>query len=104
MFKRITLEEFQSQADSASTSLLFIRELGCKYCENAEREMQKSDLEKQFKSIRFFEIYIDDHPELPAKLGLVGVPAFMKLNPRGEKRIKIGFSGIEDLKHFLGGS
>jgi hypothetical protein len=101
MFKRITFDQFLLQAELGSASLLFIKEQSCKYCENAEREIQKGELENQFKSMQFFELYIDDHPELPAQLGLVGVPAFFKIDPSGRKRMKVGFDGLENLKHFL---
>lgn len=101
MFQRISLEQFIKSFEAGKTSLLFIVERGCQYCQIAEQQMKKAGFPETISSVNFFEAVIDDEPALPSKLGLVGVPAFFKIDPSGRKRVKIGFENIEDLIQFL---
>ena len=101
MFQRISLEQFITFFETGKASLLFIKEQGCQYCQIAEREMKKAGFPESIGAIICFEVSIDDEPGLPSKLGLVGVPAFFKIDPIGRKRIKTGFENIEDLNRFM---
>lgn len=101
MFQRISLEQFIKSSGLGKTSLLFIRERGCQYCQIAEEQMKKAGFPETIGSVNCFEAVIDDEPKLPSKLGLVGVPAFLKIEPTGRKRTKTGFENVEDLIQFL---
>ncbi len=96
----LTFEQFLTVAKPGSTFVLFIKERGCQYCKITEGEMTK-DFLSSFKDVSFFQTSIDNEPELPSKLGLVGVPAFFKVSSRGEKRLKTGFESLEDLRSFI---
>lgn len=101
MFQRISFELFIKSSETGKTSLLFIKERGCRYCQIAEEEMKKAGFPESIGLISCFEVLIDDEPALPSKLGLVGVPAFFKIDPIGRKRIKTGYENIEDLNQFI---
>lgn len=101
MFQRISFEQFIKSSKTGKISLLFIKERGCQYCQIAEEEMKKAGFPESISSINCYEVLIDDEPGLPSKLGLVGVPAFFKIDSAGKKRIKTGFGNIEDLNQFL---
>ncbi len=103
MFQKITLIEFMQKSENGSTSLLFVNEQGCRYCELAETEIKKDEFFKNHLSVKFFEASINDEPGIAAKLGLVGVPAFLKIDGTGRKRIKTGFDSIESLTKFISG-
>jgi len=101
MFEKVTLDKFLSLNDLDKTSLLFIKEQGCKYCEIAENEMRSVGLAAILPKITFFEVSINDDASVTTRLGLTGVPAFFKIDRSGKKRLKTGFEGIEGLTSFI---
>ncbi len=101
MFQKVSFEQFIESFETGKASVLFIKEQGCQYCQIAEREMKKAGFPESIGSINCFEVSIDNEPGLPSKLGLVGVPAFFKIDSIGRKRIKTGFENIEDLNQFI---
>jgi thioredoxin-related protein len=101
MFKKISLDDFLKLTELEQVSLLFVKEQGCKYCEIAENEIKKVSLVEALPRINFFEISIDDEPTVTTKLGLTGVPAFLRIDRAGRKKLKTGFEGVENLKNFI---
>ncbi len=85
MFNKISLVDFLKSTKLKKTSLLFIKEQGCKFCVIAEHEMNKVKIIENFPAINFYEISVDVNPSVATKLGLTGVPAFLKLNCFGKK-------------------
>ena len=57
MFQKITLIEFMQKSENGSTSLLFVNEQGCRYCELAETEIKKEDINFKIKK-RIEENYV----------------------------------------------
>ncbi|MCC6137258.1 MAG: hypothetical protein IT287_01390 [Bdellovibrionaceae bacterium] len=101
MFEKVTLDEFLSLNELDKTSLLFIKEQGCKYCEIAESEMRSVGLAAILPTINFYEVSINDDSSVATRLGLTGVPAFFKIELSGKKRLRTGFEGIEGLTNFI---
>lgn len=101
MFEKVTLDKFLSLNELYKTSLLFIKEQGCKYCEIAESEMKSADLAAVLPTINFFEVSINDDPSVATRLGLMGVPTFFKVDRSGKKRLRTGFEDIEGLTNFI---
>ncbi len=101
MFLSISSEEFLNSPKSV-TSILFIKEVGCKYCEAAESLLTEGKVVQRFTTIAFFEVRINDEPDLPTKLGLVGVPSFLKVEPSGRRRVLSGFDSLDAFESFLG--
>lgn len=95
-----SFEEFLSLSQN-KTSLLFIKEQGCFYCEAAEKAIIENNIEAIFKTIGFYQITIEDDPYVSSRLRLIGVPAFFKIDKHGSKRLKTGFIGIADFVQFL---
>lgn len=101
IFQNTSSEEFFETSLKGKASLLYIKEQGCRYCEFAEAEMKRAGLPEALGKIRFHECSIDQEPGLATKLGLVGVPAFLKVDVTGRKKILVGFESIERFIEFL---
>ncbi len=97
MFQKTTLSDFLRLIELEQISVLFIKEQGCKFCEAAENEMKK--ITETLPAVKFFEVLINDEPTVPTKLGLIGVPAFLKIDRAGRKKLKIGFAWIKRITH-----
>ncbi len=80
IYQSTSAENFFETCVGGKTSLLFIKEQGCRYCEIAEAEMKRAGLPEALGYIKFFECSIDQEPDLAIKLGLVGVPEFLRVD------------------------
>ncbi|MCO5143076.1 MAG: hypothetical protein M9962_08305 [Oligoflexia bacterium] len=78
MFEKVTLDKFLSLNELDKTSLLFIKEQGCKYCEIAESEMRSVSIAAILPTINFFEVSINDDASVATRLGLTGALHFLK--------------------------
>jgi hypothetical protein len=101
MFPRLTFAEFKSRSLAKNVAVLFIRQHGCQHCEAAEKAMKDSHLIAALSEVEFFQLFIDDEPQVPQELGLIGVPAFLKINSDGRKCLKTGFDNITGLQRFI---
>lgn len=101
MFPKMKFEDFLQASRPGETSVLFIREVGCFHCEHAEAEMRKDAFFSSPSEVHFYETSIDDEPGLSSKLGLIGVPAFYKIDPTGKRRVKTALGSVDSLKTFI---
>ncbi len=101
MFERVTLKEFFNQVTEDATSILFIKEKGCKHCKEAEAILNSILLESSLENIRIFELDITEEPSVVAELALVGVPAFLRVDSHGRKQIKVGVDSKAELTRFI---
>ncbi len=100
MIRIKTFREFTDRIKSRAAVLL-IKEQGCRHCEGAQQAINESQLERRMEPLPFFELFIEDQPDLPTTLGLVGVPAFLVVNKNGTKKVKVGFQNLSDLENFF---
>lgn len=101
MLQEIILDEFLNMSRKHETSLLFIKERGCPFCEVAETIIELNLEKWKSLGINFYELSIDDFPSVPVKLGLVGVPAFLRNDKMGKKRLRVGVGETEDYLSFI---
>lgn len=101
MYQNISLVEFEKQCNSTHISVLLIKQDGCKFCDEVIDISVNQKLNEKFKNIHFFQISIEQESDIVSKLGLVGVPAFLKMNQQGHKKLKTGFNGLNDLLIFF---
>ncbi len=101
MLQEIILDEFLNLPPKHETSLLLIKEKGCPFCEVAET-LIKLNLEKwKTQGINFYSLSIDEFPSVPVKLGLVEVPALLRIDKMGKKRLRVGVGKTKDYLSFI---
>lgn len=92
----VILDEFLKLPHKHETSLLLIKEKGCPFCAVAETLIELNLENWTTEGINFYSLPIDDFPSVPVKLGLVEVPALLRIDQIGRLRLRVGVGETED--------
>ena len=96
--KELTNSDFDSETKKEKAIVDFWAEW-CGPCKMSKPIFEA--LSGELKEIHFFSVNVDDHPEVPGKFGIMGIPTFIVLKDSKETDRIVGFLEKEEFKDRL---